>query len=242
MLKTDSTSTIRIIQHWFSTLGLPFQVVTDNGSQFTSSEFVRFMKLNGIKHMRTPVYHQSSNGQVERYVQTIKKGLKSNSHIQGELQEKLDKFLLAYRSTPSTVTGVSPAKLLFGREISTRLDVIKPRLSVSNVPPWAARNTERYPVRCLKEGDVVKVRNYTDKRKWRSGVVRRVIGSKLYEIEVDGKLWIRHIDQLLKTKCDRIETEDDWQDTIENNESRDQSTSPRYPRRIRKPIERYGIE
>ena len=29
------------------------------------------MKTLGIKHIRTATYHQSSNGQAERYVQTV---------------------------------------------------------------------------------------------------------------------------------------------------------------------------
>jgi len=36
-------------------------------------------------------------------------------------RRELLKFLTAYRSTPHTTTGVSPAKLLFGSEIHTKL-------------------------------------------------------------------------------------------------------------------------
>ena len=66
MHKTDALSTIKTLKHWFTTLRLPHQLVSDNGTQFTSTEFSDFMKLNGINHLRTPAYHQSSNGQVER--------------------------------------------------------------------------------------------------------------------------------------------------------------------------------
>ena len=34
---------------------------------------------------------------------------------------ELQKFLLAYRSTPHATTGVTPAELLFGRKIRTKL-------------------------------------------------------------------------------------------------------------------------
>jgi transposase InsO family protein len=37
----------------FARNGIPSRVVTDNGSQFTSSEFQQFMGLNGIKHIKT---------------------------------------------------------------------------------------------------------------------------------------------------------------------------------------------
>ena len=36
-------------------------------------------------------------------------------------QQELQKYLLAYRSTPHTTTGVSPAELLYGRKIRTKM-------------------------------------------------------------------------------------------------------------------------
>ena len=64
-------------------------------------------------------------------------------------------------ASPSTETGVSSAKLLFGREIQTRLHFIKRKLSVSDMQgPTSSRD-----IRNLEVGDMVKIRNYTDKRK-----------------------------------------------------------------------------
>ena len=36
-------------------------------------------------------------------------------------KEEVRKYLIAYRSTPHTTTGVSPAELLFGRKIRIKL-------------------------------------------------------------------------------------------------------------------------
>ena len=36
-------------------------------------------------------------------------------------QQELRKYLLAYRSTPHTTIGVSPAELLYGRKIRTKM-------------------------------------------------------------------------------------------------------------------------
>ena len=58
-------------------------MITDNGKQFTSDDFGRFCKSNGINHILTAPYHQSSNGQAERFVQTIKRGLKLNNVSKG---------------------------------------------------------------------------------------------------------------------------------------------------------------
>ena len=76
----DSASTVRVIKHWFALYSLLSQLVSDNGPQSTSSRFELFMKQNGINHIHTSPYHQSSNGQAERYVQIIKKGLKNNTN------------------------------------------------------------------------------------------------------------------------------------------------------------------
>ena len=58
----------------FYTHGLPDQMVTNNGPQFTSSEFTVFTPQNGIKHIFTAPYHPSSNGAVERFIQTFNEG------------------------------------------------------------------------------------------------------------------------------------------------------------------------
>ncbi|XP_054260334.1 uncharacterized protein K02A2.6-like [Macrosteles quadrilineatus] len=70
---------IRKLRKTFATFGLPLVLVSDNGSQFTSSTFRQFLSANGygVVHKTTAPYHPSSNGQAERYVQTIKKSLKA---------------------------------------------------------------------------------------------------------------------------------------------------------------------
>ena len=59
-----------------STLGLPEVIVSDNATNFTSEEFATFMRKNGIQHVKSPPYHSSSNGLVEKVVQMLKEGLK----------------------------------------------------------------------------------------------------------------------------------------------------------------------
>ena len=46
-------ATIAKLRDMFSRYGILQQLVSDNGSQFTSEEFCKFMKANGIKHART---------------------------------------------------------------------------------------------------------------------------------------------------------------------------------------------
>ena len=73
----SSAVTIEKLQITFAALGLPEIIVSDNGISFTSQEFQTFLKQNGIQHVKTSsAYHPSSNGLTERYVQTVKQGLK----------------------------------------------------------------------------------------------------------------------------------------------------------------------
>ena len=56
----------------------------------------------------------------------MKAGLKKMK--EGNLSTKLSRFLLSYRITPQSMTGVAPAELLMGRRLRTALDCIKPDL------------------------------------------------------------------------------------------------------------------
>jgi hypothetical protein len=63
---SSSQITIEKLRLCFASLGLPEQLVTDNGPSFISEDFKQFMKKNGIQHIRTSPYHPSSNELAER--------------------------------------------------------------------------------------------------------------------------------------------------------------------------------
>ena len=56
--------------------GIPDTVVSDNGSQFTATEFQEVCRLNSIRHTMVAPYHPSSNGLAERAVRIVKEGLR----------------------------------------------------------------------------------------------------------------------------------------------------------------------
>ena len=122
--KTDNT--IKTLKLWFSQFGIPKQLVSDNGVQFTSTEFKSFIEKTGINHIRTAIYHQSSNGQVERYLQTIKQALRAEKQSKKPIDEEINDFLMSYRSTPHATTSSTPAQLFIGRNISNKINLIKP--------------------------------------------------------------------------------------------------------------------
>lgn len=105
---------------------LGLHVVTDNGPCFISEEFREFMTRNGIHHIRSSPYHPASNGLAERAVRVFKEGFKKMK--EGTISDKIARFLFAYRNLPHSTTGVSPAELMFGRQLRSQLDLLKPSL------------------------------------------------------------------------------------------------------------------
>ena len=126
MGSTTSAQTIVALREIFARFGLPRQLVSDNGPQFSSEEFELFLSSNGVKHLPTAPYHPASNGEAERFVQTVKQALRSGLQKGVPLERALASFLLQYRVTPHATTGVSPSTMFFGRSLRTRLDLLKP--------------------------------------------------------------------------------------------------------------------
>ena len=48
------------------------RVISDNGPQFIARDFKQFIRLCGMKHVRTSPYYPQSNGKIERWHQTLK--------------------------------------------------------------------------------------------------------------------------------------------------------------------------
>ena len=83
----------------FARFGVVDCVLSDNGSQFTSVEFKDFCEIIQIKHITTPQYHSRSNGQAERFVDTLKRAPQIASGTPTD--KALQQFLQVYRITPN---------------------------------------------------------------------------------------------------------------------------------------------
>jgi putative transposase len=75
--------TIKVLEHAIQCYGVPKQLMTDHGTQFTSNprdsctdpkpnEFQQFLDMVGIHHIMSRVKHPQSNGKVERVILTMR--------------------------------------------------------------------------------------------------------------------------------------------------------------------------
>lgn len=115
MENITAKSTIQICEKIFATFGFPQILVSDNGRTFTSTEFQNFLKFKNIKSKFTAPYNPATNGQAERFIQTMKNALLRMGTNKDQVQSALHKFLLQYRR--SVVTSCS------NKQITIRIDV-----------------------------------------------------------------------------------------------------------------------
>ena len=104
----------------FSEFGIPEEVISDNGSQFTAKEYQDFVTQYGFRLTTSSQYYPKGNSFIERQVQTIKnllsKCAKDGSHP--------GLALLQLRSTPLDSRTPSPGELLQNRQLRTTPPVI----------------------------------------------------------------------------------------------------------------------
>ena len=119
-----TTTVINALKTIFATHGIPVRLRSDNGPQFSSSEFKDFCKSYGIEHETSSPHFQSSNGEAERAIQTVKRLWKKSSDKQLSL--------LDYRTTPIEGLNLSPSQLLMGRRPRNVLPASKELLKPSS--------------------------------------------------------------------------------------------------------------
>ena len=200
MTQTTASKTIALLRQTFAAYGLPDQVVTDNGPQFTSDEFGSFLKSQGIKHVRSAPYHPASNGLAERFVQSLKQALNASKDDGRSLEHRLHDYLLTYRSTPHATTAVSPASLFLHRSLRTTFDLLRPNTESRVLGRQASQKVDhdkRAKVRDFSVGQAVLARRFQSGHDWVPAQVVEVLGPVTYSVETqDGQIWKRHADQL----------------------------------------------
>ncbi|UYV64628.1 K02A2.6-like, partial [Cordylochernes scorpioides] len=143
-------------------------ILTDNGKNFISKEFNKFLSLQGIKHTYTSPYHPQCNGICEKLNDTIMTKLRIAvlEKPRCKWSTLLPQVAKNYNSTPHDVTGFSPLFLMYGignvpefadqtpitieearKKASLRTEQIRSR--------WKIKHDSHHPKYVFKEGDLV---------------------------------------------------------------------------------------
>ncbi|KAI8510586.1 hypothetical protein Bbelb_115020 [Branchiostoma belcheri] len=110
----------------FARVGIPDEILTDQGTNFMSQLLKELYSSLKIKGIRTSPYHPQTDGLVERFNGTLKSMLKKFVREDPKEWDKLLPYLLfAYREVPQESTGFSPFELLYGRHVRGPLQVIR---------------------------------------------------------------------------------------------------------------------
>ena len=108
----------------FARLGIPEQILTDQGSNFTSQLLAELYRLLDVHPICTSPYHPQTDRLVERFNQTLKSMLRRAAIEEGKDWDKLVPYLLfAYREVLQASTGFSPFELL--RDVRGPLDILR---------------------------------------------------------------------------------------------------------------------
>ena len=200
---TSVNSAVRSLRSIFATHGLPKVLVTDNDpTVFGTPTFKEFCTKNAIELRNTAPYHPSSNGPIERMVQSTKTALKkllaeSNRNDDMVWEHALSVFLFAQHITPIADERLSPSEMLMRRRLRTTLDAVIPdHTTVAGQVTSPSKNTNSTN-RSFELGDPVFLESFQKGPRWVPAVIVNRRGLVNYDAVTDtGRSFHRHVDQL----------------------------------------------
>ncbi|VDI80182.1 Hypothetical predicted protein [Mytilus galloprovincialis] len=115
----------KLATKFFCRFGLPSQIHSDQGREFESDLFANLCSLFGIEKTRTCPYRPQSDGLVERMNRTLKQMLSIFANLnRNDWDDHIPYLLMAFRATIQDSIGVSPHKMMFGRDMQCPIDII----------------------------------------------------------------------------------------------------------------------
>ena len=125
MRHVDAASVAEELLKLFTRVGVPKEILTDQGTNFTSQLLAELYRMLHVQPIRTTPYHPQTDGLVERFNRTLKTMLRKATVKEGKDWDSLLPYLLfAYREVPQASTGFSPFELLYGRQVRGPLDIL----------------------------------------------------------------------------------------------------------------------
>ena len=114
-----------IIKNWICIFGVPEFVLSDRGTNLQSMLMELIFEKFDIKPLRTSSYHPETDGESERFIQTMKAMLKSFVNSKhNDWDDYLDELSFAYNTSVHNSTKFSPFEVTFGRMPRIPIDLI----------------------------------------------------------------------------------------------------------------------
>jgi transposase InsO family protein len=124
----DSTAAINFIKSIVFHFGVPYSIIMDNGTNFTSKEFKSYCEGLGIKLKFASVVHPKTNGQVKKANGLICSGIKKRllaplEKAKSAWVDEPPSVLWSLRTTPNAATQETPFFLVHGAEAVLPVEV-----------------------------------------------------------------------------------------------------------------------
>ena len=209
MLATTAKQTIDALLSVFAHFGLPEQLVSDNGPQFTSEEFAQFMRDCGTKHIRCSPYHPSSNGLTEKFVQIFKRAMRASEKNEPSIHHRLSDFLFSYISTPHATTATTLSELFMQHQLRTQFNLLKPSTMGAEAcqPAQKVNHGQCSQFRTFTVRTCVMVKDFHHPHQWIAGTIVQNLGPLTYQVDFgDGQLLKHHIDHLAQRQVQSADT------------------------------------
>jgi hypothetical protein len=98
-----------IREHIITRFGIPYKLITDNGTPFINKDVREVLEHYRVKHRRSTPYYPQGNGQAEATNRMLLRILSKMVFDYGNnWKAHLADVLWAYRSSPKTATGFTP--------------------------------------------------------------------------------------------------------------------------------------
>lgn len=125
-----------VLRNIVTRFGVPYAIVSDNGSQFVGKELTSLCEEFGILFFNSTPSYPQGNGQAEASIKTVCAGIKRRlTPKRGKWAEELPHVLWACRSTPRRSTGQTPFAMAFGMEAVIPLESKVPTLISEHLDP-----------------------------------------------------------------------------------------------------------
>ncbi|CAB3382250.1 Hypothetical predicted protein [Cloeon dipterum] len=113
----------QLVDKIVSRYGVPFELLSDRGTNFTSSIIAAVAKILKMRQIFTAPYHPQGNGMLERTHQQYGNFIHQFClNGNGDWEDNLPFILMAIRNSPNRTTGLTPHKMMFGTEMQIPWD------------------------------------------------------------------------------------------------------------------------